>query len=301
MHRWPVTFEKPGFGPRPFAPPTPINSDSRKPGLQSATNSPRYDRMLILLSPSKTLDFSKQSLTRRRSTPPLLHDTEELLRTLRTLSPAQLAKLMNVGDELAEATCRQFAEWSPRPKPGGAKQAVLAYRGNAYVGLDAESFSADDFDFAHATLRILSGLYGVLRPLDRIQPYRLEMAARLKTPRGKNLYEFWGTRLTECLNNELKRQPEPVVMNLASNEYFKALQPKQLAGRIVTAHFKEAKNGGFKAVSAFAKKARGLMAAHIIKNRLTTPDDARAFNTEGYRFHPELSSENDWVFTRDTA
>ncbi|MBT6153739.1 MAG: peroxide stress protein YaaA [Planctomycetaceae bacterium] len=257
--------------------------------------------MLIVLAPAKTLDFQKQRLTKRRSTPALLKDSEILIGGLRRFSPIQLSELMGIGHELADATHRQFAAWTPPFTPANAKQAILTFRGNAYVGLNADAFSADDFDNAQQSLRILSGLYGVLRPLDLIQPYRLEMATKLKTPRGKNLYEFWGTTITEALMKELKRQKTPVLMNLSSNEYFKSIKANQLDARIVTPDFKEARGGTHKSISAFSKKARGLMASHIIRNRLTDVEDAKSFDAEGYRFNAKLSSGNDWIFTRKSA
>ena len=257
--------------------------------------------MLIVLAPAKTLNFEKQQLTRRRSTPAFLEDSKILIDCLRRLSPNQLSKLMGIGGELAEATHQQYAAWSPPFTPSNAKQAILAFRGNAYVGLNADAFTAADFDFAQQSLRILSGLYGVLRPLDLIQPYRLEMATKLKSPRGKNLYEFWGTRIAEALMKELKRQKDPVLMNLASNEYFKSVKPKQFDARIVTPNFQESHHGTHKSISAFAKKARGLMASYIIRNRLTDIEDVKSFDTEGYRFDAKLSSDGDWVFTRERA
>jgi cytoplasmic iron level regulating protein YaaA (DUF328/UPF0246 family) len=257
--------------------------------------------MLIVVAPAKTLDFDKQQLTKRRSTPALLEDSQILIDCLRCFSRKQLSQLMKIGDELAQTTHQQFAAWSSPFTPANAKQAILTFRGNAYVGLNADAFSAADFDNAQQSLRILSGLYGVLRPLDLIQPYRLEMATKLKTPRGKTLYEFWGTRIAEALMKELKRQKTPVLMNLASNEYFKSVKPRQLDARIVTPNFKETRNGTHKSISAFAKKARGLMASHIIRNRLTDVEDAKSFDAAGYRFNAKLSSADDWVFTRASA
>jgi cytoplasmic iron level regulating protein YaaA (DUF328/UPF0246 family) len=257
--------------------------------------------MLIVVAPAKTLDLEKQQLTKRRSTPALLEDSEILIDCLRRLSPKQLSKLMKIGDELSQATHQQYAAWSPPFTPANAKPAILTFRGNAYVGLNADAFSAADFDNAQQSLRILSGLYGVLRPLDLIQPYRLEMATRLTTPRGKNLYEFWGTRIAKILMKELKRQQHPVLMNLASNEYFKSVKPRKFNARIVTPNFKETRNGTHKSISAFAKKARGLMASYIIRNCLTNVEDARSFDAEGYRFNVKLSTADDWVFTRETT
>ncbi len=257
--------------------------------------------MLIVLAPAKTLDFKKQQLTRRSSTPALLEDSETLINCLRRFSPKQLSKLMKISGELAQVTHQQYAAWSLPFTPSNAKQAVLAFRGNAYVGLNADTFSAADFGNAQQSLRIVSGLYGVLRPLDLIQPYRLEMATKLKTPRGNTLYQFWGSRIAEVLMKELKRQDDPVMMNLASNEYFKSVNPKQLDARIVTPSFKEARHGTHKSIGAFSKKARGLMASYIIRNQLTDVEDVKSFDAEAYRFDDKLSSADDWVFTRERA
>lgn len=256
--------------------------------------------MLIILSPAKTLDFQKQQLTKRTSTPLFQDEATTLIDVLRQQSPKQLAKLMNVSNELAETTHQQFAAWSTSPKPANAKQAILAYRGNAYVGLNADAYKAADFTFAQKSLRILSGLYGVLRPLDLIQPYRLEMQTKLRTPGGKNLYEFWGTQITDALKKDLAKQKKPTLMNLASGEYFKSIQKKELEADIITANFKEDRNGTYKSISAFAKKARGLLASYIIHNKLTDANDVRSFNEEGYRYNSKLSSDNDWIFTRAT-
>jgi cytoplasmic iron level regulating protein YaaA (DUF328/UPF0246 family) len=257
--------------------------------------------MLIVLAPAKTLDFEKQNLTRRSSTPALLEDSKTLINCLRRFSPMQLSKLMRISDELAQVTHQQYAAWSLPFTPSNAKQAVLTFRGNAYVGLNADAFSAADFENAQQSLRIVSGLYGVLQPLDLIQPYRLEMATKLKSPRGKNLYEFWGTRITEALKKDLMRQDDPVMMNLASNEYFKSVKPRHLETRIVTPSFKEARHGTHKSISAFAKKARGLMASYIIRNELSDVEDVKSFDAEGYRFDARISSDDDWVFTRDSG
>lgn len=257
--------------------------------------------MLIILAPAKTLDFEKQQVTRRSSTPAFVEDSETLVNCLRRFSPKQLSNLMKISGELAQVVHQQYAAWSPPFTPSNAKQAVLAFRGNAYVGLNADTFSAADFGNAQQSLRIVSGLYGVLRPLDLIQPYRLEMATKLKSPRGKNLYEFWGTRITEALKKDLMRQNEPVLMNLASNEYFKSVRPRRLDARIVTPNFKESRHGTYKSIGTFAKKARGLMASYIIHNRLTDVEDVKSFDADGYHFDAGLSSDDDWVFTRESA
>lgn len=254
--------------------------------------------MLITLSPAKTLDFEKQQLTKRHSTPVLLKDSHQLVKCLREYSAKELSELMGISPDLAELNRKRFGEWHTPFTVSNAKQAVLAFRGHAYLGLNAVDYSADDFKFAQDHLRILSGLYGVLRPLDLIQAYRLEMGTKLETSGVKNLYEFWGTKITDTLNADLKKSKDKVLVNLASNEYFKSVQPKLLDARVVTPVFKENKGGTCKVVSVFAKKARGLMSSYIIQNRLTDVEGLRAFDVEGYRFSVKLSSENEWVFAR---
>jgi len=191
--------------------------------------------------------------------------------------------------------------WSTPFAPNNAKQALFAFRGDVYTGLDADSFGAGDVTFAQKHLRILSGLYGVLKPLDLMQPYRLEMGTALPNRQGKNLYEFWDARITGALNSEIESSRAPALINLASGEYFKAVHPKALAAPVITPIFKERKGDDYKIVSFFAKKARGLMAAYIIKNRLRKTVAIKDFAEEGYRYNPRLSSGNDWVFTRETA
>ena len=257
--------------------------------------------MLITLSPAKTLDFDKQTLTRKHTTPIFLDDSSELVESLRGYSPKRLATLMGMSDKLAALNHERFSSWSLPFTTANAKQAVLTFNGLAYEGLDADSYSAADFTTAQKSLRILSGLYGILRPLDLIQPYRLEMGTKLKNSRGKNLYEFWGTSITEALNKDLARSKNPVLVNLASVEYFKSIQPALLKAQIVTPTFKEQKNGTFKQVTFFAKKARGLMTSFIIQNQLEDVEDIKTFNLEGYRFNMALSEEDDWVFTRKSS
>jgi len=254
--------------------------------------------MLITISPAKTLDLKKQTLTKRRSTPRFLKESGRLVERLREYSPAQISKLMGVSDELADLNHQRFIEWQPPFTPKNAKQAILAFRGQAYIGLNADTFCDDDFQFAQECLRIPSGLYGLLRPLDLIQPYRLEMGTKLSTPRCKNLYEFWGDKITDQLNADLKKHPSKVLINLASKEYFKSIKPKSLAARVVTPTFKEHKQGAYKQIAVFAKHARGLMTSWIIRNQLSEPDEIKAFGAEGYRYNDNLSSEDDWVFTR---
>jgi len=254
--------------------------------------------MLITLSPAKTLDFEKQKLTKRHSQPAFLDESQQLIDSLRKFSPKKIATLMGVSSDLAELNHERFADWQTPFTMANAKQAVLAFRGDVFVGLDADSFSADDFQTVQKSVRILSGLYGVLKPLDLIQAYRLEMGTKLATRAGKNLYEFWGTKIVDSLNDDLKKQKDAVLINLASNEYFKSVKPKQIEARIVTPTFKEDKNGTYKLISFFAKKARGQMARYIVQNRISDVEEIKSFDIDGYRFNAGISSENELFFTR---
>ena len=255
--------------------------------------------MLILISPAKTLDFETPAVTDHFTQPDFLARSQVLIETLRELAPDDLSRLMKISDKLAELNHQRNMNWQPPFTPDNAKQAVLAFKGDVYTGLEAESFSADDFAYAEQHLRILSGLYGLLRPLDLIQPYRLEMGTKLENPEGSNLYQFWGNQITEAINDLLKEQPEPVVVNLASNEYYKAVKPKLLAGEVITPVFKDCKNGNYKIISFYAKKARGLMAAYIVQNRLNEVEQLKRFDAEGYYYSEAHSSPKGWVFLRD--
>lgn len=255
--------------------------------------------MLIVISPAKTLDFDTPARIKKFTQPQFLDDSRLLIERLRELDPIQLGKLMSISDALAELNHRRNMNWSPPFTRDNAKQALLAFRGDVYVGLQAETFTAKDFEFAQKHLRILSGLYGLLRPLDLMQPYRLEMGINLTNARGKNLYAFWNDRITAALNEELKHEKTPVLVNLASEEYFKAVHPKALAARVVTPIFKERKGETYKIVSFFAKKARGAMGAYIIRNRLRLVDDIKDFSADGYRFNTQLSTADEWLFTRE--
>ncbi len=257
--------------------------------------------MLITISPAKRLDLGEQSLTKTYTQPDLLKDSRVLIKRMREFSPQELTKLMGISPRLAEENHRRYVAWRTPFKPENAKQAVLMFQGDVYIGLDAASYSQQDLAFAQDHLRILSGLYGVLRPLDLIQPYRLEMGTRLDTSRGHNLYGFWGNKITLALNKALQGQGDDVLVNLASNEYFKSVVPERLKGRIITPTFKESRDGGFKVIGMLAKKARGLMSSFIIKNRLSDPEDLKAFDLDGYQFKPTLSSEREWAFTRARA
>ena len=254
--------------------------------------------MISILSPAKSLDYGPQNLVTRKTTPAFLPDSEELIEIARKLSKKDLGKLMGISEKLAELNHERFQSWvTPFPN-GEAKQALLAFKGDVYQGFELESFEKKHWDFAQEHLRILSGLYGLLRPLDMILPYRLEMGTRLVTKRGKDLYEFWGVSLTEALNKALKKQGDDILVNLASNEYFGAVQPKALNGRVITPVFKDTKNGKVKIISFFAKRARGMMADFIIRNELAKVDDLKAFNVADYAFDAALSSADTLVFIR---
>lgn len=256
--------------------------------------------MLIVISPAKTLDFETPPKVPTFTIPDFLDDSAELIDELRSYEPYRLGDLMGISPKLADLNSNRYHNWSLPFTAGNAKQSVLAFKGDVYAGLDADNLSADDLQFAQAHLRILSGLYGVLKPLDLMQPYRLEMGTKLKIRRGKDLYDFWDDRINKTLNDELAGQDSPVLVNLASNEYFKSVQPESLNARIVTPTFKEARNGDYKFISFTAKKARGLMSRYIIRNRLAEPDDLRGFDLEGYRYNDALSDTDSPVFTRSS-
>lgn len=228
--------------------------------------------MLIIISPAKTLDYESPLATTRFTQPELLDHSAELMEYCRELTPAQIGSLMKISDKLAGLNAARFAEWQPNFTPQNARQAILAFKGDVYTGLHAEDFSEQDFDFAQQHLRMLSGLYGLLRPLDLMMPYRLEMGIRLHNAKGNDLYSFWGDLLTEKLNQQLKEQGDDVLINLASDEYFKAVKPAKLDGQLIKPVFLDEKGGKFKVISFYAKKARGLMSRFIIQNQLTQPD-----------------------------
>ena len=270
--------------------------------------------MLMVISPAKTLDYTTAPVTARHTLPEHLEHSAELIAQLRELTPAQIAELMHLSDKLAGLNAARFAQWSPDFTAENAKQALLAFKGDVYTGLDAESFSEDDFDFAQQHLRMLSGLYGVLRPLDCMLPYRLEMGTPLATTAGANLYQFWGTRIAEYLNAALQAQEqaapqsqgqeaqgheERIVVNLASQEYFKAVDRKALRARVIDCVFEDLKGGGYKIISFYAKRARGLMARYAITQRITTPAGLEGFALEGYAFARAASSAERLVFRRE--
>ncbi|WP_436877011.1 peroxide stress protein YaaA [Siccibacter turicensis] len=254
--------------------------------------------MLILISPAKTLDYQSELATTRYTQPELLDYSQQLITEARKLSAPQIASLMGISDKLADLNVTRFHDWQPDFTPDNARQAILAFKGDVYTGLQAETFSDADFDFAQQHLRMLSGLYGVLRPLDLMQPYRLEMGIRFANAKGKDLYSFWGDIITRKLNEALAAQGDKLVVNLASDEYFKAVKPKALEGEIVKPVFLDEKNGKFKVISFYAKKARGLMSRYIIQNRLTTAEQLTGFDLDGYQFDEAASKGAELVFTR---
>ncbi|KTC11452.1 peroxide stress protein YaaA [Pseudomonas viridiflava] len=256
--------------------------------------------MLMVISPAKTLDFETPPTTERFTQPQYLDHSQELISQLRELAPAQIAELMHLSDKLAGLNAARFGSWTPAFTPENAKQALLAFKGDVYTGLQAETLSEDQLDYAQKHLRMLSGLYGLLRPLDLMQPYRLEMGTRLANARGKDLYAFWGTRISEWLNEALADQGDDLLLNLASTEYFSAVKRSALNARIIDIEFKDLKNGQYKIISFYAKKARGMMSRFVIEERIDSPEALRAFDVQGYRYNAELSTPSKLVFLRDS-
>lgn len=256
--------------------------------------------MLMVLSPAKTLNLAPQDVVNEYSQPDFLAEAAELVDVLRRLAPHELGSLMSLSDQLAGMNYDRLQRWSPPFTLANAKQAVLAFDGDVYQGLAASRFSADDFAFAQRHLRILSGLYGVLRPLDLIQPYRLEMGTRLANRRGGNLYRYWGDAIAHSLRDALPAT-RPVLINLASAEYFKAVKLPALRAEVITPVFKERRGGQYRVISFAAKRARGRMAAYIIRRRLREPEAIRQFDEDGYRYNPQLSGAAQWVFTREAS
>ena len=254
--------------------------------------------MLMLLSPAKTLDYETPATTNSFSIPDYLGKSSELVKVLKQKSFLDLMELMQVSQKIAELNVERFNQWKLPFSTENAKQAVLAFKGDVYTGLDASGLSENRLAYTQSHLRILSGLYGLLRPLDLMQPYRLEMGLKLTTKKGENLYQFWGEKITDALNVLLAKQDEPVLINLASNEYFKSVQKKNLDGRLITPEFKDWKNGKYKMISFFAKKARGLMVRYAIDHNIQKAEVLQNFDYDGYHFNLELSQADKWVFSR---
>jgi cytoplasmic iron level regulating protein YaaA (DUF328/UPF0246 family) len=258
--------------------------------------------MIFVLSPAKALDYESPLATPRHTQPDYLDDAAELIAGLRELSHAQVAELMSLSDQLAALNVARYAEWSRPFSSDNARPAVLAFNGDVYDGLDARTLTEAQLDYAQRHLRILSGLYGLLRPLDLMQAYRLEMGTRFKNPRGKDLYAFWGMTQTDALSRLLEGEAdagrEPVLVNLASEEYFKSVKPAKLKGRLLNVGFEDWKGGRYKIISFYAKRARGLMARHAIAHGVEAVEQLKDFNSDGYAFAPEASDEGHWVFRR---
>jgi len=251
--------------------------------------------MIVLLSPAKSLDFKTPAPFPEGSQPLFTAEAEVLVKKLRKLSAKKLSEMMDISDELALLNVERFADWKIEHTNTNSKQAMFSFNGEVYSGLNARSFTPEDIDFAQKHLRILSGLYGILRPLDYIHPYRLEMGSAFPvSAKAKNLYAYWNAKVTK----EINRETTDIVVNLASVEYFKALDSKKLKKQVINCHFKDEKNGQLKIIQFFAKRARGMMANYIVKNKINTAEDLKGFDSEGYTFAPALSSESDLVFSR---
>ena len=253
--------------------------------------------MLTVISPAKKLDYATPVKVSNHTQPALLDHSKKLLEGLKTLTPQEVCALMGLSDKLGALNYERFQEWRTPFNSNNARPAVLAFKGDVYQGLSAESMSSQDLNWAQDNLRILSGLYGILRPLDLMQPYRLEMGTKFANSKGPDLYSFWDGIINKEINN-LLGQPEDVLLNLASNEYFKATQEKTISKRIVTPVFMDNKDGKYKIISFFAKKARGLMAAFIIKNRISDVELIKTFDSDEYSFNSTLTEGDRWVFTR---
>ncbi|WP_342129559.1 peroxide stress protein YaaA [Hydrogenophaga sp. OTU3427] len=257
--------------------------------------------MLFLISPAKALDYETPPVTATHTHPLFVPQASELIEVLREKSPQQIAELMDLSDQLSGLNVARYQAWRPKFSPKTAKQAVLAFDGDVYGGLDAKTLSEDELAWTQQHLCILSGLYGVLRPLDLMRPYRLEMGTRLQTHKGRNLYQFWGTQIADYLNQRAAADATPVVVNLASEEYFKSVDRKALKPRVVTCVFEEFKAGKYKVISFMAKRARGLMVRHAVRERAVSVEQLKRFDAEGYRYMADVSDPDRLVFRREAA
>jgi hypothetical protein len=254
--------------------------------------------MIITLSPSKGQDFETPTSSGIYSIPEQLEDSQLLIKEAKKLDSEDVRELMNVSENISKLNVERFQNWKLPFNKQNAKAALFAFKGDVYSGIQKEKYDDNDLAYAQDHLRILSGLYGALRPMDLIQPYRLEMKTRLENPRGNNLYQFWGERITEKLNESMKDQTEKVLVNLASNEYFKSVKSKLLDGRVLNINFKETKDGNTRVIAIFAKKARGMMADFILRNRIEHTEDIKDFGAAGYKYSATESTGNTWVFSR---
>ena len=255
--------------------------------------------MLMIISPAKTLDFENPVTTESYSIPDYLEKSAELVDIMKKKSLRDLVNLMQVSQKIAELNVERFNSWKLPFSPSNARQALLAFKGDVYTGLDTATLSEENFDYAQSHLRILSGLYGLLRPLDLIQPYRLEMGLKLNSKKTKTLYQFWGEKITDGLNTLLEEQEKPGLVNLASNEYFKSVYRNNLKCRLITPEFRDLKNGKYKIIQFFAKKARGLMVRYAIDHSIRKPEELKNFDYDGYAFNSELSHSDNWIFSRN--
>ena len=255
--------------------------------------------MKIVISPAKNLDYKTDTSSYETTECSFLNESEKLIKKLKKLNPEAISNLMKISPALGELNYDRYQLWERPFDSNLSKQAIFAFNGEVYNGFSAKTLSKEELNTSQNKLRILSGLYGILKPLDNILPYRLEMGTRFATtPKVTNLYKFWGDKLTNHLNQEMNDSSEKALINLASNEYFKSLNPKKLDATIYTPIFKDNSNGQYKTIMMYAKKARGMMARFIIENNLNNPEEIKAFDTGGYAFNPQLSKENEWVFTR---
>ena len=255
--------------------------------------------MLALISPAKTLDYETALPTDTYTQPRLLEQSQQLIDVCRKLSATEIASLMTVSEKIANLNVERFRDWNAEFNFSNARQALFAFKGDVYTGLDAYHLKDHDIDFAQQHLRMLSGLYGLLRPLDLMMPYRLEMGTKLKNTRGNNLYEFWGSIITDQINQDLAEIDAKLLVNLASDEYYKSVNEKKIQAEIIKPVFLDQKNGKYKVISFYAKKARGLMARYLIENKLSQVEQLKAFDSEGYYFDAESSSDKELVFKRD--
>ena len=254
--------------------------------------------MLIVLSPAKSLDYKTPEQVKSPTLPEFVSESAKLIADLRKLSPLEVSNLMGLSDQLAALNVGRYRDWSKKFTEENSKPAIYAFNGDVYDGFDVRTLNAKALDFAQDHLRILSGLYGALRPLDLMQAYRLEMGTSFKNPRGKDLYAFWGERVTDSLKKILEKQKKPVLLNLASEEYFKVLQPKNMDCQVISPVFQDGKDGKYKIISFYAKRARGLMARYVVENRIIDPADLKGFNLDGYKYLASESSPEKPLFRR---
>ncbi|WP_180057411.1 MULTISPECIES: peroxide stress protein YaaA [unclassified Acinetobacter] len=255
--------------------------------------------MLALISPAKTLDYETALPTEKFTQPRLLDHSQELIEVASKLSASEIASLMSVSEKIATLNAERFRDWQPEFNFANARQAIFAFKGDVYTGLNAYQLEKQDIDYAQKHLRMLSGLYGLLRPLDLMMPYRLEMGTKLKNTRGNNLYEFWGNTITETINADLAQAESELLVNIASDEYYKSVKESKIKAEIIKPVFLDQKNGKYKVISFYAKKARGLMARYLLENKIERAEDIKSFNTDGYYFDAESSLKGELVFKRD--